>query len=172
MDNTSILLGKSIYNDFFSKELALAKKYIWIATANIKNMYIPIGGKYRSILHLFEKLISEGVCIRILFSSEPSRSFDAELDKHPLLRNERFEMLSCLRNHMKTVIIDSSVAYTGSANFTGAGLGGKSENKRNFEVGYLTREKKEISILADYFDSIWMGTHCNSCLIKNCSGVE
>ena len=40
--------------------------------------------------------------------------------------------------HFKLIIIDSTIAYVGSANLTGAGMGMKSPKKRNFEAGILT----------------------------------
>ncbi len=36
------------------------------------------------------------------------------------------------------MIFDWREAYVGSANLTGAGIGMKGENKRNFEAGILT----------------------------------
>lgn len=38
----------------------------------------------------------------------------------------------CLRVHFKMLIFDFETAYIGSANLTGAGIGMKSSNRRNF----------------------------------------
>lgn len=166
-DLTKILFTKEIYDSFFAAELPLAQKYVWIASANVKNMYIPIGKKYRSVLVLFEKLAQEGVNVRLICSADPSRSFDAELDKRNGLRGANFEMMICPRNHMKCAVIDGRVCYMGSANLTGAGLGAKSEKKRNFEAGIMSKDKKQIQKLSDYFDSIWMGAYCADCAFQN-----
>ena len=44
----------------------------------------------------------------------------------------------CPRVHFKMLIFDFETAYIGSANLTGAGIGMKSSNRRNFEAGILT----------------------------------
>ena len=48
------------------------------------------------------------------------------------------EMILCPRAHFKSVIVDGKIAYSGSANLTGAGLGAKGKDRRNFEGGILT----------------------------------
>ncbi|MBO7619229.1 MAG: hypothetical protein J6T06_01860, partial [Victivallales bacterium] len=53
-------------------------------------------------------------------------------------------------------------AYFGSANLTGAGLGVKSDNRRNFENGVLTDEPSLVEPLAEQFDSVWRG----ACYVK------
>lgn len=65
------------------------------------------------------------------------------------------------------MIFDCEVAYIGSANLTGAGIGMKSDGKRNFEAGILTDEPGLVDAAADHFDSVWTGAHCPSCLRKS-----
>lgn len=43
------------------------------------------------------------------------------------------------------LIFDFETAYIGSANLTGAGIGMKSSNRRNFEAGILTVNYKQQS---------------------------
>jgi phosphatidylserine/phosphatidylglycerophosphate/cardiolipin synthase-like enzyme len=64
------------------------------------------------------------------------------------------------------VIIDGKTAYTGSANLTGAGMGARSVNKRNFEAGIITTDPDLVRPIMAHFDSIWMGAHCESCRQK------
>lgn len=54
-------------------------------------------------------------------------------------------------------------AYIGSANLTGAGIGMKSSNRRNFEAGILTDEASLIDAACEQFDSVWRGEHCTRC---------
>jgi hypothetical protein len=57
-------------------------------------------------------------------------------------------------------------AYIGSANLTGAGIGMKSENHRNFEAGILTTETKLVAAAIEQFDSVWCGAYCTKCKRK------
>ena len=73
------------------------------------------------------------------------------------------ERILCPRVHLKTVIIDGKFAYSGSANLTGAGMGAKSEHKRNFEAGFITDDRKLVGKMMQQFDNIWRGDHCSRC---------
>ena len=48
---------------------------------------------------------------------------------------DRLERLLCPRVHFKMLVFDGEEVYIGSANLTGAGIGMKTDNKRNFEAG-------------------------------------
>lgn len=69
----------------------------------------------------------------------------------------------CPRVHFKMLIFDFETAYIGSANLTGAGIGMKSSNRRNFEAGILTNEPSLVEAAAEQFDSVWRGAHCPQC---------
>jgi phosphatidylserine/phosphatidylglycerophosphate/cardiolipin synthase-like enzyme len=76
----------------------------------------------------------------------------------------------CPRIHFKHIIIDGSFAYSGSANLTGAGLGIKGENTRNFESGFVTTDQGLIKDIMNQFDDVWMGKFCKSCKRKEFCG--
>ena len=76
------------------------------------------------------------------------------------------ERILCPRVHLKAVVIDGSFAYTGSANLTGAGMGAKSEHKRNFESGIITDDQTIVAKVMEQFDNIWRGTYCPPCKRK------
>ena len=61
------------------------------------------------------------------------------------------------RVHFKIIVFDLKTAYVGSANLTGAGLGMKGENTRNFEAGVLSSNHDFVKNAAEQFDSVWMG---------------
>jgi hypothetical protein len=46
---------------------------------------------------------------------------------------------------------------------TGAGIGAKSANRRNFEVGILTDERSFIDKASSLFEMIWCGDMCGNC---------
>ncbi len=54
-------------------------------------------------------------------------------------------------------------AFVGSANLTGAGLGAKHQDKRNFEAGFWFDSAQDITQLAQWIDSLYVGEHCESC---------
>jgi hypothetical protein len=54
----------------------------------------------------------------------------------------------------------------GTTNLTGAGLGIKSANTRNFESGFVTDEPKIVEAIMNQFDEVWMGKYCRNCKRK------
>lgn len=70
-------------------------------------------------------------------------------------------------------MVDGTFAYSGSANLTGAGMGAKSESRRNFETGFITSDKNLIHQIAGQFDDVWMGKFCKACQRKQfCSNFS
>ena len=85
-----------------------------------------------------------------------------DFDRYPTLWS-MMERVLCPRVHFKCIIADGAKAYFGSANLTGAGIGAKSERKRNFENGILTDDPVLVEPLAEQFDSVWRGEFCRNC---------
>lgn len=46
---------------------------------------------------------------------------------------------------------------------TGAGLGMKSANRRNFESGIVSDNNSLVTQVMKQFDLVWMGSHCKNC---------
>lgn len=63
----------------------------------------------------------------------------------------------------KMLVFDVKEVYIGSANLTGADIGMKTDNKRNFEAGILTDNPEIVEQAMNQFDEIWMGKHCKKC---------
>lgn len=151
-----------------------AKVSVWIGTANLKDVHLeaPIGtrararNRYVSITEHFESLVQSGVEIRILHGAPPSRPFRASLARKRELRPPGFEMRQCPRVHLKIIAVDGQYLYVGSANFTGAGLGAKSDGRRNFELGLSTDDDVLLDAAQSRFDRIWRGAECGSCRLR------
>jgi phosphatidylserine/phosphatidylglycerophosphate/cardiolipin synthase-like enzyme len=161
-----------------------AERSIWIATANLKELMVEDpraqpgrrrtargkSGAYRSVMEIFDELVGRGVEIRILHAGIPSRPFRAELRKQPNLvakaRKGSFELRNCPRVHLKAVIIDGAQVYVGSANWTGAGLGAKGAGRRNFELGFLSRDDLLLDEVQSMYDGIWTGRPCGDCKLR------
>lgn len=113
-----------------------------------------------SIVEILRSLADRDVEIRLLHAGVPSSAALREL-KRALPHN--LTIRRCPRLHAKAVIIDSARMYLGSANLTGAGLGAKSDGKRNFELGIWTESSHLIDAVLEQFNTLWEGRHCETC---------
>ena len=138
------------------------KRFLWIGTADIKDLYVAKGGKMVPFLEVLSDLLRKGVEIRLVYAKEPGPAFRKDFDKYPNLI-KGLEQMHCPRVHFKTIISDGKKAFTGSANLTGAGVGAKSANNRNFEAGILTTEAAFVQKLMEQFDKLWIGENCRNC---------
>lgn len=161
--------GSEHYDEVVRGVLA-AKTSVWIATANLKELRVaPHGsprGRYHSVLAEFDRLARGGVELRILHAGPPSRPFRDEFDGWPRLVEGGLALRQCPRVHLKAIIVDGAWMYLGSANWTGAGLGAKGEDRRNFELGITTSECALIDETQRRFDEIWRGRPCARCRVR------
>lgn len=142
--------------------IAQAKKFVWIGTADIKDMHVKDGRGAKPLLAVLDELVRKGVQVRLVHAKEPGPHFRESFDKYPRLWDQ-MERVLCPRVHFKHIVIDGTFAYTGSANLTGAGLGLKSDRKRNFEAGIVTEDPIFIDAIMAQYDELWMGAHCKDC---------
>ena len=179
------LIQNEAHTDEILDAVRGAKHSVWIATANLKAVMVPDhraqpgrrrsgGARYVSMVSEFAALAVAGVEICVLHATPPSRAFwqalwDAglvPLGKHETPKTDKsgpFQMRLCPRNHTKLVIVDGRWAYFGSANWTGAGLGAKSPNNRNFELGVVTTDDVILDQVQKMFNDIWRGAGCQGC---------
>ena len=156
---------REIYEKVIVGLIPKAKKFVWLGTADLKDLHVDKNGKMVPFLEILSDLIEKKIEIRLLHAKEPGPAFRKDFDRYRNLLSG-MERILCPRVHLKTVIIDGQVAYIGSANLTGAGMGAKSSNKRNFEAGIVIREKKLVGEIMEQFDDIWRGCHCKECKRK------
>jgi len=162
-----LLLNEAIYENLVSKHLASVHKFLWIVTADIKDMYIESAGNFIPLLQLLAELIDNGVAVRLVHAKEPGPRFREEFDRFPqLLESELFERILCPRVHTKCIVIDGCLAFVGSANLTGAGLGAKHKDKRNFEAGFLFDDINQIQALMNWVDQLYLGEFCLDCRLR------
>lgn len=146
-----------------------ATSFVWIGTADIKDLHVHYKGTVQSFLGVLDGLAKKKVAIRLLHAKEPGVNFRKSFDKYPLLW-KNMERQLCPRVHFKLIIIDGKFAYSGSANLTGAGLGIKSINTRNFESGFVTTDPEIVMAIMKQFDEVWMGKYCKNCKRKEFCG--
>ena len=135
---------------------------LWIGTADIKDLYVEIGNEKKPFLALIAQLIRRGVEVRLIHAKEPGPNFREDFDRYPVLY-DRLERVLCPRVHFKMLVFDCAKVYVGSANLTGAGIGMKNDDKRNFEAGILTDEPGIVEQAMNQFDNVWIGKHCKKC---------
>ena len=153
--------NSSHYKEVLSR-VQPVKHTLWIGTADIKDVYIEIGNEKKPFLALISQLIRRGVEVRLVHAKEPGLNFREDFDKYPVLY-DRLERVLCPRVHFKIIVFDGKEVYVGSANLTGAGIGMKTDNKRNFEAGILTDDPEMVEQAMNQFDEVWIGKHCKKC---------
>lgn len=165
MSYTKYIKNEEHYKEVLSKA-SKVKEALWIGTADIKDLYV--GDK--PFLGVLAELVKKGIDVRLIHAKEPGPIFREEFDRYPVLIKKLQRQL-CPRVHFKIVVFDYREVYVGSANLTGAGIGAKGANKRNFEAGILTDEFEMVDAACDQFDSVWTGKHCKQCLRKDMCGA-
>ncbi len=160
------ITDREIYEKVILARVPEAKRYLWLATADLKDLHVDKRGKMVPFLKVLSDLAGKNVEIRLLHAKEPGPAFRKDFDRYPNLIGG-MEQILCPRVHVKCVVIDGEFAYTGSANLTGAGMGAKGVNTRNFEAGIITDEPEIVAGVMAQFDDIWRGGRCPKCRRKD-----
>jgi len=162
------------YDTVVDRLMRQARVSLWIATANIKELHLEAAvgtrararGRYQSIVTLLADLVRRGVEVRLLHATRPSRRFLAARRRLSDRISDGIELRQCPRTHFKMIAVDGAQLYLGSANLTGAGLGAKGEQRRNFETGILSGDEELLDEMQARFDRIWTGGACTGCRLR------
>lgn len=161
---TKLLLNEALHHEFLVKRVPEAQKFLWIITADIKDLHIAKGKRMVPFLEILSDLVGRSVAVRLIHAKEPGPRFRKDFDKYPnLIHSPLFERVLCPRVHTKAVIIDGKEMLMTSANLTGAGLGAKSPLRRNFEAGVVTDEQEMIAPMVEFIDDLYLGNPCAKC---------
>lgn len=165
---TEMILNEAIYKRIVEEEIPMAEKFLWIVTADIKDMHVVRGKRSVPFLAVLADLVENGVAVRLIHAKEPGPMFRKDFDRYPvLIESDLFERILCPRVHTKAIVIDGKKIFLTSANLTGAGLGAKHADKRNFEAGILSDEKKHIAPIMEWIDELYLGEFCGRCRLRN-----
>ncbi len=165
---TRLVLNHDTYEAVLREVVPSARRFLWILTADIKDLFVESeGGRFIPFLEVLAGKLRDGVEVRLIHAKEPGPRFREEFDRFPeFIQSDAFDRLLCPRMHMKCMIADGRIAYVGSANLTGAGLGAKSEHRRNFEAGMVTDDPVMIRDLMAFLDDFYTGSLCATCQRK------
>lgn len=162
---TRLVLNQETYHAVLREIVPGAQRFLWILTADIKDVFVEHeSGRFIPVLEVLAGKLRDGVEVRLIHAKEPGPRFRQEFDRFPeFLESDAFDRLLCPRMHMKCVIADGRVAYVGSANLTGAGVGAKSDDRRNYEAGIVTDDPAMIRQMMDFLDDFYTGSLCVTC---------
>ena len=161
---TELILNEDIYRRVILDLVPGAKRFLWIVTADIKDLHVEKGRRFVPFLEILRDLVEDGIAVRLIHAREPGPRFRQDFDKYPvLIQSELFERILCPRVHTKAVVVDGKTAFVGSPNLTGAGMGGKNPLRRNFEAGFLTDDPAHLRPLMDWIDALYLGDFCAAC---------
>lgn len=165
MSAPRLVINQETYTAVLQEIVPAAQKLLWLVTADLKDLHVSRGKKkFIPFLQVLAEKVREGVEVRLIHAKEPGPRFRADFDRFPeLIQSDLFSRILCPRMHMKCIIADGRIAYIGSANLTGAGLGAKSDHRRNFEAGIITEDKEVISQMMTFLDTFYLGDHCLKC---------
>ena len=161
---TQYIADEAHFKEVLAK-VPTVKRSLWIGTADIKDLYV----EERPFLGILADLIKKGREVRLIHAKEPGPNFREDFDQYPVLFTG-LERALCPRVHFKILVFDCKLAYIGSANLTGAGIGMKGAGNRNFEAGILTDEPELVEAAMNQFDSVWAGFKCKTCRRKQYCG--
>lgn len=162
MSKTEFIQDRQIYEQVLLEQIPRAQDFLWLGTSDLKDLHIEKKGRMVPFLEILSDLVKRKVLIRLIHAKEPGKAFRDDFDRYPNLIGG-MERLLCPRVHFKCVVVDGRFAYFGSANLTGAGMGAKSDKRRNFESGIITTETDMVTAIMEQFDAVWRGAHCPDC---------
>lgn len=166
MAECEFITDREIYTRVIQGEIPEAREFVWLGTSDLKDLHVDKRGRMVPFLEILADLVERKVAVRLLHAKEPGPAFRKDFDRYPALIGG-MERILCPRVHFKSVVVDGRFAYTGSANLTGAGMGAKTDPRRNFESGIVTTDSALVAQIMEQFDSVWRGEHCRPCRRKD-----
>ena len=79
---TTFLSNRDIYTSVVCGIVPQAKERLWIATADIKDMYVDIGGRdVVAFLEVLDRMVKRGVEVRLIHAKDPGSNWRNDFDR-------------------------------------------------------------------------------------------
>ena len=80
------LSNREIYERVVCGIVPQAEERLWIATADIKDMYVRTGGRDMvPFLEVLDGMLKRGVELRLIHAKEPGQNWRNDFDRYPTL---------------------------------------------------------------------------------------
>ena len=116
------LSNRSIYTSVVCGLVPQAKERLWIATADIKDMYVEPPSQVTEARSSGRDMVpflggagwdgGGGVEVRLIHAKDPGPNWRDDFDRYPTLWTA-MEWMLCPRVHFKCIIVDGVKAYFG-----------------------------------------------------------
>ena len=82
---TEFITDKEIYTRVIRELVLHTNTFVWIATADIKDMYVEHNNKMVPFLAVMDDMIRHRISIRLIHAKEPGKRFRDDFDTYPLV---------------------------------------------------------------------------------------
>ena len=85
---TQFLSNRDIYTSVVCELIPQVQERLWIATADIKDMYVDVGGRDMvPFLEVLDGMVKRGVEVRLIHAKEPGPNWWNDFDCYPIVRD-------------------------------------------------------------------------------------
>ena len=96
---TTFLSNRDIYTSVVCGIVPQVRERLWIATADIKDLYVDSGGRDMvPFLEVLAGMVKRGIEVRLIHAKEPGPNWREDFDRYPGLW-EGMERMLCPRVH-------------------------------------------------------------------------
>ena len=102
---TTFLSNRDIYTSVVCGIVPQTMERLWIATADIKDMYVDAGGREMvPFLEVLDGMVKRGIEVRLIHAKDPGPNWRDDFDRYPTLWTAMERML-CPRVHFKCIML-------------------------------------------------------------------
>ena len=66
-----LLLNRDIYTEFVQNKIPAARNFLWLITADIKDLHVETDSGFEPFLGVLAELVERGVAVRLMHAKEP-----------------------------------------------------------------------------------------------------